>query len=58
MMVLMLVFYFMADKKARNIQDGTHPGYIERIMNIVQSFRQELMYANITELDIKRLMRY
>ena len=54
----MLVFYFMADKKARNIQDGTHPGYIERIMNIVQSFRQELMYANITELDIKRLMRY
>lgn len=55
---LILVFYFMADKKARNIQDGTHPGYIERIMNIVQSFRQELMYANITELDIKRLMRY
>ena len=54
---LMLVFYFMADKKTRNIQDGTHPGYIDRIMNIVQSFRNELMYANITELDIKRLMR-
>lgn len=54
---LILIFYFMADKKKRNLQYGTHPGYVDRVMNIVQAFRNELMYANITETDIKRLMR-
>lgn len=54
---MLLTLYFMYDKKEKNLQYGTHPGMKDRIMNIVQSFRNELMYASISETDIKRLMR-
>lgn len=54
---MMLVFYFLDDTKGRNAQYGTHPGHRDRVMNIVQSFKNELAYANISETDILNLMR-
>jgi hypothetical protein len=54
---MQLVFYFMSDKRHRNSQYGTHPGMKDRIMNIVQSFKNELLYANIHESDILNLIK-
>jgi len=54
---LTLIFFFMDNTKYRNQQYGTHPGHKDRVMNMVQSFKNELMYANISENDIMNLMR-
>lgn len=54
---LILCFYFMDTKKTRNLQYGTHPGHTDRVMNIIQSFKNELMFANISESDILHLLR-
>ena len=54
---LTLIFFFMDDSKYRNHQYGTHPGHRDRVMNMVQSFKNELLYANISEADILNLMR-
>lgn len=54
---LILSFYFMDTKKTRNLQYGTHPGHTDRVMNIIQSFKNELRFANISEADILYLMK-
>lgn len=36
--------------------DGNHPSSVERVMNIIQSFKNELEYSNIHESDILKLL--
>lgn len=54
---MLLTLYFMDGKKYSNQQYGTHPGHRDRVLNAVQSFKNELEYANIRESDILNLMR-
>lgn len=54
---MQIALYFMCEKSQRNLQYGTHPGAKDRVMNIVQSFENELRYSSIGLSDILRLIR-